>query len=549
MAHILDMYGNPIQREVLDQSQTAQLSWLQYSFEEHPSRGLTPPRLARILEDAERGYLIDQSDLFTDMEEKDAHIFSEMSKRKRVLLTLDWDIQPPRNASAAEKRLTEEVREWFQDLPGFEDMLLDCLDAIGHGFAALEIGWQQLGKMWFPQSFSHRPQRWFMNPWFDRNQIRLRGIGVDGEPLWPFGWVLHRHMAKSGYIGRAGLHRVLAWPYLFKNYSVRDLAEFLEIYGLPLRVGKYPAGATDDEKRALLRAVTEIGHNAAGIIPDSMLLEFHEAAKGNGGHMPHMTMVEWCERSQSKAILGGTLTSQADGKSSTHALGNVHNEVRHDLMTSDARQLAATLSRDIIYPMIVLNRGNIDPTRCPRLSFETREAADLKLYAESLPKLVGIGLPITRKWALNKLAIPEPQEDDELLTIPQPVMALPPEERPVPTARTPKPAPKQATERTAQTAQASCYRAVLVNERGEIVFPDQAALDEAAKHLPHDALSAGMEQLLAPVITALKAGETPEVAIEGLLAAQPDMHEEQIAELLARALFVADIWGRVNGGH
>jgi phage gp29-like protein len=43
------------------------------------------------------------------------------------------------------------------------------------------------------------------------------------------------------------------------------------------------------------------------------------------------------------AILGGTLTSQADGKSSTNALGNVHNEVRHDIRESDARQLSATL--------------------------------------------------------------------------------------------------------------------------------------------------------------------------------------------------------------
>ncbi|MGL9774415.1 MAG: phage portal protein family protein [Sodalis sp. (in: enterobacteria)] len=36
-------------------------------------------------------------------------------------------------------------------------------------------------------------------------------------------------------------------------------------------------------------------------------------------------------------MLGGALTTQADGKSSTNALGNVHNEVRHELIASDAR--------------------------------------------------------------------------------------------------------------------------------------------------------------------------------------------------------------------
>ncbi|MGC0153288.1 DUF935 domain-containing protein [Chromobacterium vaccinii] len=542
MTQIVDQHGNPIKREAITESQTAQLGWLSYQFEQHPSRGLTPARLAKILEDAERGHLMEQADLFADMEEKDAHIFSEMSKRKRVLLTLDWDIKPPRNASRAEKKLTEEVREWARDLPGFEDMLLDALDAIGHGFSALEIAWQQLGGLWFPKSFTHRPQRWFMNPWFDRNQIRLRGIQVDGEPLWPFGWVVHRHVAKSGYIGRSGLHRILSWPYLFKNYSVRDVAEFLEIYGLPLRLGKYPSGATDDEKRALLRAVTEIGHNAAGIIPDTMMIEFQEAAKGSGGgHMPHMSMIEWCERSQSKAILGGTLTSQADGKSSTHALGNVHNEVRHDLMTSDARQLAATLTRDILYPMITLNRGSIDMTRCPQFAFETREPADLELYAKSLPMLVGVGVPITKKWALEKLSIPTPEDDDELLSVPQPAMALPPEERPLPGGNAP--APAQAANRS----QASPYRAVMVNDRGEVAYPDQAALDSAVAQLPAAKLSAAMAPVLAPMIAALHAGETPDAAIEKLLEAAPDMDESAIAELLARALFVADIWGRVNG--
>lgn len=536
MAQILDQFGNPIKREALTEPQTSKLGWLTSSFENHPSSGLTPQRLVRILQDAEMGHLMDQADLFTDMEEKDSHIFAEMSKRKRVLLTLDYDIQPPRNASKEEMSLTEEVREWFHDLPGFEDMILDALDGIGHGFSALEIGWQQLGKMWFPKSFTHRPQRWFMTPWWDRNQIRLRGIEVDGAALWPFGWVLHQHKAKSGYIARGGIHRILAWPYLFKNYAVRDLAEFLEIYGFPIRIGKYNAGATDDEKNALLRAVVEIGHNAAGIIPEGMEIEIKEAAKGSAGHMPHMTMAEWCERSESKVILGGTLTSQADGKSSTHALGNVHNEVRHDLMTSDARQLAATITRDIIYPIICLNRGQIDINRCPRFVFETREAADMKLYADALPKLVGVGVPITKKWALSKLAIPEAEKGDELLSVPQPAMALPPEERPLP-------APAKAT------ARPSRYVAVLKNNRGEIVYPDQHALDQGIDDVPADPVNQAMSKLLAPVIVALKNGETPDQAAELLLQAEQHMDETQIAELLANAMFVADVWGRLNGGH
>ncbi|MGL9774714.1 MAG: phage portal protein family protein [Sodalis sp. (in: enterobacteria)] len=40
-------------------------------------------------------------------------------------------------------------------------------------------------------------------------------------------------------MAESGLFRVLVWTYLFKNIAARDLAEFLEIYGLPTRVGTY----------------------------------------------------------------------------------------------------------------------------------------------------------------------------------------------------------------------------------------------------------------------------------------------------------------------
>lgn len=99
---------------------------------------------------------------------------------------------------------------------------------------------------------------------------------------------------------------------------MRDLAEFLEIYGLPVRLGKYPAGASDKEKTTLLNALVGIGHNAAGIIPETMMLELLDAASGSGDTF--MSMVDWCERTQSKIILGGTLTTQADGKTSTKGI-------------------------------------------------------------------------------------------------------------------------------------------------------------------------------------------------------------------------------------
>lgn len=527
MVKILDQFGQPIQREVLTEPQTARLGWITHDLARHPSRQLTPKKLHAILEAAEHGDLMAQADLGSDMEESDAHIFAEMSKRKRALLTLDWRIVAPPNASDDEKRLTAQLDEWIRDIPNFDDVLLDCMDALGHGFAALEIAWQRIGATWLPKTLTHRPQRWFRTPVYDGNDIRLRDTSADGMPLWPFGWIVHKHRAKSGYITRGGLHRVLAWPYLFKNYAVQDWAEFLEIYGLPLRIGKYPAGATKEEKTTLLRAVTAIGHNAAGIIPEGMLIEFKEAAEGT--EKPFESLTVWCEKSQSKSILGGTLTTQADGKTSTHALGNTHNEVRHDLLTSDARQLEGTLTMQLCYVLCALNAGAIDPRRVPRFAFDTREAEDLTLYSQALPLLVAAGVRIPRAWAQEKLMIPEPQNGEDVLTVPKPEMALPPAER--------ADEPRQAR---------MTYRAVLKNAAGEIVYPDQHALDMAIDGLPPGPIVDATARALMPLVAALREGATPDEAIEALLAAEPDMDDSELGELLARALFVADIWGHLN---
>ena len=155
--------------------------------------------------------------------------------------------------------------------------------------------------------------------------------------------------------------------------------------------------------------------------------------------------------------------------------------------------------------------------------------------------LVAMGLKVKRTWAHEKLSIPEPEDGDELLSIPNPEMTVPPELRPKAAVATLPGAKTAANSRIR-------YVAVMTNERGEVIYPDQHALDQAAATLPSDPVDAAMQKLLAPVIMAIRNGQSPDDAIERLLAAEPDMDETEIAELLSRAMFVADIWGRVNGG-
>lgn len=506
---ILDKNGKPFDKSMLEKSQldeTAQTQYLKSELAGHLGKGLTPQRLNQILRRAEQGWIVDQCDLFEDMEERDGHICAELSKRKRAILGLSYSIEAPENATAQENTIVEKIAEIFTKIPDFEDVILNLSEAIGFGFANLEIAWELTGGFWKPVNLTHQPARWFQLSTTNRNEIRLRDGSSNGAQLWQAGWIVHKHKAKSGDVSRMGLHRALAFPYLFKYYGVNDLAEFLEIYGLPMRLGTYPSGASDNEKRKLAQAVAAIGHSAAGIIPDGQKIEFVEAAKGSGD--PFKTLIDWCESTQSKVILGGTLTSQADGKTSTNALGNVHNEVRHDLLVSDAMQIASSLSRFIK----LICKVNGWQGRTPKFVFDVTEPEDLA-QVEPLIKLAGAGAKIPLSYIHKKFKIPVAKKGEEILIVSQ---------------------------QSAQTKGNAVMTALSANLSSQKFTPQQQSIENIADDLLENLPAPISNEQLQSVILTAKSPEDLEQRL-AVLMANTDFSE--FTKTLEKALFAADILG------
>lgn len=504
-------------------------------LDDHPSAKITPSKLKQILEDAENGDIQAQHQLFMDIEEQDSSIAANMMTRKRSVLTLDWRIVEPRNATPAEEKLQAEIDELFYQYPNLEDLFIDLMDAVGHGFSALEIQWAQVNGKWVPKGFKPCPQSWFKLDKDDSLLLRTPANQM-GEPLRPFGWVVHRHKSRSTQLARDGLYRTLAWLYMYKHYSVRDFAEFLELYGMPIRIGKYGAGATNTEKRTLLRALAEIGHNAAGIMPESMQIELHNVANAGAasGNNPFLQMVDWCEKSIARLILGQTLTSGADGKSSTNALGNVHNEVRRDLMISDAKQIAQTITQQIILPYLQINVDpNIAPHRVPYFEFDTKEYEDLSVFADAIPKLTGIGVQISESWVRDKLGIPEPQEGELILSTPQ--------------------GEKTDEKTTALSAMLNhgkgctcgCRAAALSAQNGKKDEQDEldGLIDDA---LANADFNQQLDPMMKQIVGVVMASESYDEAQEKLIALYPDLTSESHQAYLTSAVFLADLLGAAN---
>lgn len=498
--------GRPVkmrERPMLDEVAVASI---RDRFSSYPSVGLTPQRLARIFREADEGDILRQAELFEEMEEKDAHLYSLLQTRKNAVLGLDYEVVPF-SEEAQDREVAEFVTEALDRILGFEEAILDLLDAIGKGFSVTEIIWEVAeGRVWA------RELRWVPQKRFtfasEDGSLRLltdqeptRGIELPANKF-----VVHRYKAKSGHPSRQGVLRVIAWMYLFKNYTLKDWVAFAEVYGMPLRLGKYDPGASPEDRERLLQTVVQLGTDAAGIISRNTEIEFIET-KGTGGGSVYQALANFCNAEMSKAILGQTLTTEV-GSRGSYAASQTHAEVRQDLLEADAKALAETLRRDLIRPLVLFNFG--PEARLPWLKFHYEPPEDLEAASKTYAVLVkDVGLPIAAEHIYEKFGIPKPEAGQELV------------------------APAGGA--------APLKGLVLSEDMGPRTV--QGKVDRLADLAVARALPA-MRDMLEPVKRAIAEAKSLEELKERLAELYGQMAVEELEDLIGRALYAADLFGR-----
>lgn len=382
--------------------------------------GLTPDRLGAILRQADQGDLDALLTLAEEMEERDPHYASVLQTRKLAVLGLErqltWSPGDEDDPRASE---ILEACGRVVNAPHFEHLLKHLMDGIAKPYAAVEILWNTAATPWAPRAYEHRDPRWFR---FDRETGRdllLREAGEpEGKPLPPYRFAIHTSSAKSGLVARGGLARLVAFSFVCKLYGLKDWLAYAEIFGIPLRLGKYGPEASPADVEVLKRAVFGLGSDAAAVIPASMMIEFPNLGASASGADLFERLVKWIDSQVSKAVLGQTMTTD-DGSSRSQA--EVHNEVRTDLVKADARGLGATVTAAVLAPFVLFGWGPDAPV--PHLSLLVEEPEDVKALTEALEKLVPLGLKVGQAEVRKKLRLSQPAADEELLTPPTPAAA------------------------------------------------------------------------------------------------------------------------------
>ncbi len=432
-----------------------------------------------------------------DEVDADAHAGSVLQTRYLAVTGCEWEIIP-----ADESAKSTEIAKFVGEAIGgfnFRQASQELLQAFLYGYYVAEVMWTvKNGKVVPKKMYAKHPRRFCFS--VDR-ELRLltKDNMIQGEPLPKHKFIVFSYGSSDNPYGK-GLGQKLWWPVWFKKNGIKFWLTFLDRFGQPTPIGKYPSGADSKQKATLLEAIESIRTETGLIVPDSMMVELLESSRS--GRVTYETICEYMDKQTSKAVLGQTATTEGTpGKLGNE---NAQNEVRQDILDADGALYSECLNETLIPWIVDFNYWGV--SKYPKLQIRTEPEKELKDLADRDRILVReIGLPVEKEYFYNTYNIPKP-EKGELV---QP--------------SSDKPAPE-------------------FSEKIKKVFtPEQQALENLADTAINQVDLSGNEQ---KILEAVEKASSYEEAIENILELYPDMDMTSLQETMEQTLLSSEMMGR-----
>jgi phage gp29-like protein len=350
--------------------------------------------------------------LYEDLE-RDDRVFSEMQKRKLSLIGKEWEIEPATD-DAQDVKIADFVTGNLNEIK-FDRACEELLDGILKGFKPAEIMWDYSeGDIWIKEYRGRDPRRFTFG--ID-NALRLFTWGdmIAGVELPERKFQLFRFGEKNNNPFGTGLGNKLYWPVWFKKNGVKFWAVFLEKFGQPTPWGKYPPGTDKDSQTKLLDAIKSMQTDVGVITPDNMTIELLEAARASSVDSYEKWGTFWNE-AITLVILGQTATTTGTpGKLGSE---EARSDIRQDYLKADADRLSEWLNEQSIKWLVDYNFPGVK--KYPKFWKRTEPEEDLKPLAERDKILIkDIGVPTPVSYIRDTYGIPEPEDGEEMISVPQ----------------------------------------------------------------------------------------------------------------------------------
>lgn len=379
------------------------------------------------------------SALKTEMRASDGHLDGEIAKIEAWIREAPIDVLPvPEKLNkfslkgTAEARLAVEIADYVRDQ--LLDPDLDIRGALNHflwgefdGLGPLQVltriegaGLNGAGKRRWEKLVELEPIpperfRWnlegvtslWVQPTDDPNYV---------IPAAELGAALAYHQAEPWVPSphRRGIMRRCLLPWLAKRYAIEWWSRYVELFGVPYRKGTYPSGS--DEMRQKLEAALRLSGSAPyGAFPEGSDIEFISGATGGA---IHPDLIEYCDETQSKAIMGSTQTSDISANAGSVASSTVHLDVAQSRAHSLGIKVCDRFRRTVIRGLIDRVYGpEIGALHTPKITLRVKGYDDLAMFAAALQTLdtLGYSSKIPTAWIAERTGIPIPEDGEETL--------------------------------------------------------------------------------------------------------------------------------------
>lgn len=196
---------------------------------------------------------------------------------------------------------------------------------------------------------------------------------------------------------------------LWKRGNMADWAQYIEIFGQPVRVVYYDAYDTKT-KMELRQVLDESGSSLAMMIPKQAQFEMKDGKQSNGNGELQEKFHSVCNEEMSIVILGNTETTRSS-RSSGYAQSKEHGKQQLEITKSDLKFVKNFLNQDQF--LSILKSYGL-PVEGGRFDFEKEIDLEQLKTRLDVDKEVSMHVPIPDDYWYETYGIPKPDNYEEL---------------------------------------------------------------------------------------------------------------------------------------
>jgi phage gp29-like protein len=359
--------GSPFAPDATEQRRQAGIRNLTYT--------ISPIQLQRIrtdlkiwrqaVDEAERAYWpyrVKMQRMFID-NILNGHTISLMERRKDLTLIRKYQIVDEKGVKS--DVLTQALRDqpWFYNFQSY------ALDALFYGYSLISLGDIVNDAI---TNVSIVP-RWFVSP--DRMEVSrviYSPAGTSFREGEVADWHIYIPTSSDNGVSPCGyglLYSIAQYEIIVRN-TLGYNADFVELFAQPYRVGK--TNKTEEHERSeMASALQNMGSRGWAVVDPDESIEFIESKLSGTGWQSYLNLMEICQKTISKVILGhadamdstpGKLGgTQGKGSDGMGEPGSTTDEALRDKQTKDGRFMEPIINTQLIPRLRKLPQGLIIP--------------------------------------------------------------------------------------------------------------------------------------------------------------------------------------------